>query len=74
MLVLGLFGRVTGVNNQPHTCPDWDFLFIRPGDPEMECCTCADMAAIRAAFAEMKPGMSGPFDECQMLPPSADLD
>lgn len=33
-----------------------------------------EIAAIRAAFAEMKPGMSGPFDECQMLPPSADLD
>lgn len=23
-----------------HHCPDWDFLFIRPGDPEMECCLC----------------------------------
>ena len=26
--------------NKPHHCPDWDFLFIRPGDPEMECCVC----------------------------------
>lgn len=26
--------------NQPHGCPDWDFMWIRPGDPEMECCTC----------------------------------
>lgn len=23
-----------------HHCPDWDFAFIRPGDPEMECCLC----------------------------------
>lgn len=27
--------------NKPHHCPDWDFLFIRPGDPEMECCICS---------------------------------
>lgn len=26
--------------NAPHHCPDWDFMFIRPGDPEMECCLC----------------------------------
>ncbi len=23
-----------------HACPDWDFLEIRPTDPEAECCTC----------------------------------
>lgn len=23
-----------------HHCPDWDFAFIRPDDPEMECCIC----------------------------------
>lgn len=26
--------------NKRHHCPDWDFDLIRPGDPEMECCTC----------------------------------
>lgn len=25
-----------------HECPDWDGLSIRPGDPEMDCCTCPD--------------------------------
>jgi hypothetical protein len=24
----------------PHYCPDWDYAWVRPGDPEMECCTC----------------------------------
>lgn len=23
-----------------HYCPDWDYAFIRPDDPEMECCGC----------------------------------
>lgn len=23
-----------------HFCPDWDFLLIGPGDPEMDCCGC----------------------------------
>ena len=23
-----------------HYCPDWDYLQIKSGDPEMECCTC----------------------------------
>lgn len=31
--------------NQPHGCPDWDFMWIKPGDPEMECCTCEPSAA-----------------------------
>lgn len=39
--------------NKPHHCPDWDFLFIRPGDPEMECCVCSpadDQARIDALW------------------------
>lgn len=24
----------------PHFCYEWDGLFIRPGDPEMDCCGC----------------------------------
>lgn len=24
-----------------HFCYSWDGLFIRPGDPEMDCCGCA---------------------------------
>lgn len=24
-----------------HKCPDWDYLLIKPGDPEMHCCWCA---------------------------------
>lgn len=24
----------------PHHCPEWDFLFIFPHDPEWECCIC----------------------------------
>ena len=23
-----------------HACPDWDYLVIGPGDPEMAGCTC----------------------------------
>ena len=23
-----------------HECPDWDFLEIEEGDPEMQCCSC----------------------------------
>lgn len=23
-----------------HKCPDWDYLLIKPGDPEMHCCWC----------------------------------
>lgn len=23
-----------------HHCPDWDFMFIRLGEPEMEACLC----------------------------------
>lgn len=23
-----------------HSCPEWDYLHIKPGDPEMEACTC----------------------------------
>lgn len=25
---------------QGHECPDWDFLYVEPSDPEWECCTC----------------------------------
>lgn len=25
----------------PHFCPDWDYLWIEPGDAEYECCVCA---------------------------------
>ena len=25
-----------------HYCDAWDFLWVSPGDPEMECCTCQD--------------------------------
>lgn len=25
-----------------HECKDWDYLFIRPGDPEMDACTCSE--------------------------------
>lgn len=43
--------------NAPHHCPDWDFMFIRPGDPEMECCTCehapTDDQAIRASAVRL---------------------
>jgi hypothetical protein len=28
--------------NHKHYCPDWDFLLIGLGDPEMACCTCVD--------------------------------
>lgn len=35
------------MNSTPieHECPDWDFLVIRPGDPEMAGCTCFASAA-----------------------------
>lgn len=23
-----------------HFCPDWDFLLLTDGDPDLECCTC----------------------------------
>ena len=23
-----------------HACPDWDYLILRPGDPEWDGCTC----------------------------------
>jgi len=23
-----------------HYCHDWDFLFVKPNDPEMDCCNC----------------------------------
>jgi len=26
-----------------HHCPDWDFLFVRPSDPEMEACLCSEI-------------------------------
>jgi hypothetical protein len=22
----------------PHYCADWDYMYIKPGDPEFECC------------------------------------
>jgi hypothetical protein len=25
-----------------HYCPDWDFMYIKLNDPEMECCLCFD--------------------------------
>jgi hypothetical protein len=33
--------KIQGLN-RPHHCPDWDFAFIRPGDQEMDCCTCPE--------------------------------
>jgi hypothetical protein len=30
----------TPPTQQAHCCPDWDFMLIRPGDVEMEVCTC----------------------------------
>jgi hypothetical protein len=30
----------TPPTQQAHYCPDWDFMLIRPGDVEMEVCTC----------------------------------
>jgi hypothetical protein len=37
-----------------HHCPDWDFMFICPGDPEMDCCTCTpdDEPERRAALID----------------------
>ena len=32
--------QVRKLENRPHYCPDWDFLKIRPGDPEYEACIC----------------------------------
>lgn len=29
-----------GAGAVEHACPDWDFLVIKPGSREMECCTC----------------------------------
>jgi hypothetical protein len=26
--------------NEPHLCPDWDYLLIVPNNPEMKSCTC----------------------------------
>lgn len=34
--------------NVPHYCPDWDYMDIRPGDPEMEVCVC-DLKSPRTA-------------------------
>jgi hypothetical protein len=25
-----------------HYCPDWDFMYIRPGDVEWNCCICQE--------------------------------
>lgn len=29
-----------GKVNFPHECPEWDYLWICPGDPEFEACIC----------------------------------
>ncbi len=28
--------------NHKHSCPEWDYMSISPGDPEFECCTCKE--------------------------------
>lgn len=46
-----------------HACPDWDYLVIYLGDPEMDCCSCDGFRGrsvrtlddIEDEDAEMKP-------------------
>ncbi len=40
--------------NKPHLCPDWDFLFIVPGNPEMSGCTCNMGEQLIPAGAKLK--------------------
>jgi hypothetical protein len=48
---------------QAHYCPDWDFLLIRPGDAEMEVCTCPVLDEPSEIALAVVPG-----DRCQCLP------
>lgn len=34
-----------------HACHDWDGLVIRPGDPEMEACSCRPISASHEALS-----------------------
>lgn len=45
---------MNGSVGRPHECPEWDYLFISPEDPEFEACSCEftrseDRAAMLAA-------------------------
>ena len=42
--------------NEPHLCPDWDFMLLVPGSPEMDCCTCGDNGHRIPAGTKVKTG------------------
>lgn len=51
-----------------HYCPDWDFARVRPGDPEMEVCTCSSMTDLGGEVWASTDGFSVTLTSLKLSP------